>query len=89
MITDFIENVVLEHQLIDDICNKEINDEYIEYIKKLSTKLDYIHKNNLSDCKGVKELEPELNKLKNKACARLRGFIIDNLNSLKKQNTNI
>lgn len=65
---------------MEDICVKDIDDEYIEHIRKLCMKLDYIHKNNLADCKAVRELEPELNKLKNKACARLRAFIIDKLN---------
>ena len=51
---------------MEDICVKEIDDEYIEHIRKLCMKLDYIHKNNLAECKAVRELEPELNKLKNK-----------------------
>jgi len=36
-----------------------------------------------------KILEPELNKLKNKACGRVREFLLEKISSLKKPMTNI
>ncbi len=43
----------------------------------------------IADSAAVKELEPELNKLKNKACQKVRDFILDKINILKKPKTNI
>ena len=41
-INNFIEEVILEPELIKDICNKEIDENYVELIKKLKSKLEYI-----------------------------------------------
>lgn len=52
----FISNVILEPQLIYDICNKEVNEDYVDYIRVLCGKLDYIKENKLADLSTVKEL---------------------------------
>jgi len=84
-----IDSILLEPQLIYDICNKNIDENYVSYIKELNEKLDYIKNHNLEGYSTVKELEPELNKLKNKACQRVRTFILQQLDRLKKPMTNI
>lgn len=86
---NFIDNVMLEPTLIDDILKGPINDVYVENIKKLCKKLEYIKKYNLLDNLCVREIEPELSKLKIKACERIRAFIQDEINNLKKPKTNI
>ena len=77
--SDFIENVMLEPSLIESIINGPIDDEhvdtYVENIKRLCRKLEYIEKYNLLDNLCVREIEPELSKLKIKACERIRNFI--------------
>mmetsp|Transcript_20973 Transcript_20973/g.18307 ORF Transcript_20973/g.18307 Transcript_20973/m.18307 type:complete len:238 (-) Transcript_20973:801-1514(-) len=85
----FIDSVLLEPQLISDICNKAVDEKYVDYIKDLNDKLEYIKENNIDQYATVKELEPELTKLKNKACQRVRTFIIHQLELLKKPKTNI
>jgi len=85
----FIDSVLLEPQLIYDICNKNIDEHYVEHIRELNEKLEYIKNNKLEGYSTVKELEPELTKLKNKACQRVRAFIISQLERLKKPMTNI
>jgi hypothetical protein len=85
----FIENVMLEPTLIDEILQGLIDDKYVENIKKLCKKLDYIKKYNLMDNLCVREIEPELTKLKIKACERIRTFILDEVALLKKPKTNI
>jgi hypothetical protein len=85
----FIENVMLEPTLIDEILNGLIDDKYVENIKRLCKKLDYIKKYNLMDNLCVREIEPELTKLKIKACERIRTFILEEIGLLKKPKTNI
>ena len=85
----FIENVMLEPTLIDEILNGLIDDKYVENIKRLCKKLEYIKKYNLMDNLCVREIEPELTKLKIKACERIRTFILEEINLLKKPKTNI
>jgi len=52
----FIDSVLLEPQLIYDICNKNVDEKYVEYIKELNDKLEYIKANNLENYSTVKEL---------------------------------
>jgi len=47
------------------------------------------HNSIAPDSKAVKELQPELEKLKARASVRLREFLVDQINLLKKPKTNI
>lgn len=85
----FIENVMLEPTLIDEILNGLIDDKYVENIRRLCKKLDYIKKYNLMDNLCVREIEPELTKLKIKACERIRTFVLEEISMLKRPKTNI
>jgi len=61
----------------------------VEYIRILCSKLEYLKNTELTDANAVKNLGPELIKLKNTACKRVREFMIDKLNQLKKPKINI
>lgn len=84
-----MDSAVLDPKLIDYINDNPIDEKYVDYIKILCQKLEYLKNVQLSDAAAVKELEPQLNKLKNKACGRVREFILDKINLLKKPMTNI
>lgn len=56
LMKNFMDSAVLEPSLIDDICNKEINEQYVDYIKILCQKLDYLKNQNLGESSTVKEL---------------------------------
>lgn len=75
--------------MIENICNKEINEQYVDFIRILCSKLEYLKNTQLSDANAVRELEPELIKLKHTACKRVREFLIEKLLMLKKPKTNI
>ena len=54
------------------------------------THADYLKNVDLApDAKAVKELQPELEKLKNKASERVKKFLVENIESLRKPKTNI
>jgi vacuolar protein sorting-associated protein 52 len=56
LMSTFMDSAVLEPQLIEDICNKEINEQYVDYIRQLCQKLEYLAKQNISDSSAVREL---------------------------------
>ena len=73
LLNSFIDSAVLDKELIDAICLGEIDDNYVNHVKALLKKLSYLNSNLISaDSKAVKELQPELEKLKAKASLRLR-----------------
>ena len=77
MLNSFIDSAVLDKELIDAICLNEINDDYVTHIKALLKKLSYLNNNMIApDSKAVKELQPELEKLKSRASVRLREFLL-------------
>lgn len=87
--SDFIESIMLEPKLIEDILKGEINEEYVNNISRLFKKLNNLKKYDSLDNKSIKEIEPELTKLKLKACDRIKNFMTDQISFLKKPKTNI
>lgn len=87
--SQFIESIMLEPKLIEDILKGEINEEYVNNISRLFKKLNNLKKYNQIENKSIKEIEPELTKLKLKACDRIKNYINDQINNLKKPKTNI
>lgn len=59
------------------LCENQVNNVYALFNEKFQ--LNYV----------FFSLEPELNKLKNKACGRVREFLLDKINILKKPMTNV
>lgn len=87
--SEFIESIMLEPKLIEDILKGEINEEYVANISRLFKKLNNLRKYNSVDNRSIKEIEPELTKLKLKACDRIKNFMVEQINNLKKPKTNI
>ena len=87
--SEFIESIMLEPKLIEDILKGEINEEYVNNIAKLCKKLGNLRRYDALDNKSVKEIEPELSKLKQKASERIQAYMNNQINNLKKPKTNI
>jgi len=87
--SEFIESIMLEPKLIEDILKGEINEEYVNNISRLFKKLNNLKKYDSTDNKSIKEIEPELTKLKMKACDWIKIYMNDQINNLKKPKTNI
>lgn len=60
VMTTFMKSAVLEPSLIEDICNKEINESYVDYIKLLCQKIEYLKTQNLNDSSAGRELGDSL-----------------------------
>lgn len=73
--SQFIESIMLEPKLIEDILKGDINEEYVQNISRLFQKLNNLKKYSALDNKSIKEIEPELEKLKIKACDRIKNYM--------------
>lgn len=52
----FIDMVLLDPQLIYEICTKPVDEKYIDYIREFNSKLSYIKENDLKKYGTVREL---------------------------------
>ena len=86
---EFTSCAVLEPSLVVDICNGDLEDNYIVHIKKVVDKLHYLKHSQQLSHSAAKELEPELLRLNKKACQRVRQLLLDKIILLKKPKTNI
>ena len=91
----YLEQITLSPQLIDNICNKEIDDEYINYIIELREKLTFFKsegkmKTDEGEITAVSILEvfPEIRRLNTKAAGKIRLFILGLIQSLSKPKVN-
>lgn len=75
--SEFIESIMLEPKLIKDILKGEINEEFVSNISKLYKKLNNLKRYNALENKCIKEIEPELTKLKQKACERIKSYMTE------------
>jgi len=88
---DYLENILLTRELIEYLCEGDIEQDTSNYLQKVEVLDDMLQ--NAADKQGtqskaLEEVRPELEKLKFKVCSRARNFLIAKLNNLKKPKTN-
>uniref|UniRef100_A0A9I9CTG4 Vacuolar protein sorting-associated protein 52 A n=1 Tax=Cucumis melo TaxID=3656 RepID=A0A9I9CTG4_CUCME len=86
----FVEEIIVPPRMIDIIVDGEVNDEYLRTLEILSKKLvvaevDPMIKNS----KALKDVQPELEKLRQKAVSKVYDFLVQKLHALRKPKTNI
>lgn len=87
---EYLQSILLPEQLINDLCNDDIDADTPAYLRKVSQLEEMLQKTKgqLPDSKALIEVKPELEKLKFKVCARARNFLIAKMNNLKKPKSN-
>ncbi|KAL2619828.1 hypothetical protein R1flu_000033 [Riccia fluitans] len=86
----FIEEVVVSPNMIDTIVDGEVNEEYIRVLQVLSKKLKFLSDNAvLKDSAAMKDVIPELERLRVKAASKIREFLMQKLYALRRPKTNI
>ncbi|GBG28568.1 Vacuolar protein sorting-associated protein 52-like [Hondaea fermentalgiana] len=93
-----LENLIVPETLIVGICQGEVNEDYVLYVQELSRKMKFVRNKDPvpgagsvapSDMQAVQDVEPQLEKLRLKAVAKVRQFLLDQINALKKPKTNV
>lgn len=86
----FVEDIIVPPRMVDIIVDGEVNDEYMRTLDILSKKLKFVDTDPMvKDSKALKDVQPELEKLRQKAVSKVFDFIVQKLQALRKPKTNI
>ena len=87
---EYLQTILLPEELINDLCNDDIDADTPSYLKKVSQLEVMLRKTKgqIPESKALIEVKPELEKLKFKVCARSRNFLISKMNNLRKPKSN-
>jgi hypothetical protein len=86
----FIEDLVVPPKMIDTIVDGEVNEEYVRTLQMLSKKLKFIEVDPMAKTSAaLKDVQPEFERLRQKAISKGFDFIVQKLQALKKPKTNI
>lgn len=86
----FVEDIIVPPRMVDIIVDGEVNEEYFRTLEILSKKLKFVEADQLiKGSKALKDVQPELEKLRQKAVTKVFDFIVQKLYALRKPKTNI
>jgi len=89
LMNEYVSSVVVSPQLIRCICEEEINEEYLGHLTELNKKLDHVTQIDMQNLPSCAQSTPELERLRTKAVARIKEFLLQKINALKKPKTNL
>ncbi|CAA7405494.1 unnamed protein product [Spirodela intermedia] len=86
----FVEDIIVPPRMVDIIVDGEVNDEYMRMLEILSRKIKFIEVDPMvNSSMALKDVQPELERLRQKAVAKVFEFIVQKLYALRKPKTNI
>ncbi|KAL0359685.1 UNVERIFIED_CONTAM: Vacuolar protein sorting-associated protein 52 A [Sesamum angustifolium] len=86
----FVEDIIIPPRMIDIIVDGEVNEEYMRTLEILSKKLKFVETDTMvKTSKALNDVQPELEKLRQKAVSKVFDFIVQKLNALRKPKTNV
>lgn len=89
-LTKFVEDIIVSPRMVDIIVDGEVNDEYLKTLETLSKKLKFVEADSMvKTSKALKDVQPELERLRQKAVSKVFEFIVQKLYALRKPKTNI
>lgn len=93
LLSNYLDNVLLTKDFVDSLCNDDIEantKDYLEKVEKLDQMVYYAQNppKAVEGSKSLKEIQPEIEKVKNMVCNRSFKFILSKMNNLRKPHTN-
>ncbi|KAI7738189.1 hypothetical protein M8C21_018369 [Ambrosia artemisiifolia] len=86
----FVEEIIVPPRMIDIIVDGEVNEEYLRTLEILSKKLKFVEVDPMvKTANALKDVQPELERLRQKAISKVFEFMIQKLYALRKPKTNI
>lgn len=81
--------IILAPDFLNDITGKEVDDDFIEKIKKLDEKLEIFKDGDLPDAEAIRQIRPEMSKTLAKVGSKIYTYVLNNFVMLSKPGTNI
>lgn len=89
-LANFIDNIVIPGPLIHGIVQGEVNEEWLGHLEDLHNKLEFVRKSKLVQASAAhQDVQPELERLRVKAVAKAREYLMARIYALRKPKTNI
>uniref|UniRef100_A0A0D9VVB5 Vacuolar protein sorting-associated protein 52 A n=1 Tax=Leersia perrieri TaxID=77586 RepID=A0A0D9VVB5_9ORYZ len=89
-LSKFVEDIIVPPRMIDIIVDGEVNDEYMKTLETLSRKIKFIEADAMvKSSKALKDVQPEVERLRQKAVSKIFEFVIQKFYALRKPKTNI
>ncbi|KQK21278.1 vacuolar protein sorting-associated protein 52 A isoform X1 [Brachypodium distachyon] len=89
-LSKFVEDIIVPPRMIDIIVDGEVNDEYMRTLDILSKKIKFIEADSMvKSSKALKDVQPEVERLRQKAVSKIFEFVIQKFYALRKPKTNI
>lgn len=94
MMTKYLDNTLLTKDMIDALCNQDIDkdlESYLQKVEQLNEMIFYVQNPPTQigqNSKSLQKIKPEIEKLKFKVCSRAYKFLLAKMNNLRKPNTN-
>ncbi|KAI5641845.1 hypothetical protein M9H77_00069 [Catharanthus roseus] len=86
----FVEDIIVPPRMVDIIVDGEVNEEYLRTLEVLSNKLKFVEVDTMvKTSKALKDVQPELERLRQKAVSKVFEFMVQKLYALRKPKTNI
>ncbi|CAO2818749.1 unnamed protein product [Amaranthus hypochondriacus] len=86
----FVEDIIVPPRMVDIIVDGEVNEEYMRTLEILSKKLKFVAVDStVKTSMALKDVQPELERLRQKAVSKVFDFIVQKLYALRKPKTNI
>ncbi|RHZ76011.1 hypothetical protein Glove_208g104 [Diversispora epigaea] len=84
-----LEGIVIPPLMIKKITEDEVDESWLAYLTELNKKMTYVKYNQNKNLKAIKDVGPELEKLRLKATEKIRDFLLNKIRSLRIPNTNV
>ncbi|XP_022885788.1 vacuolar protein sorting-associated protein 52 A-like [Olea europaea var. sylvestris] len=86
----FVEDIIVPPRMIDIIVDGEVNEEYMKTLEILSKKLKFVEVDQMfKTSKALTDVQPELERLRQKAVSKVFDFMVQKLYALRKPKTNV
>ncbi|KAF3452337.1 hypothetical protein FNV43_RR02770 [Rhamnella rubrinervis] len=89
-LANFVADIIVPPRIVYIINDGEVNDEYMRILQILSKKLKFVEVEPMvKNSQALNDVQPELEKLRQKAVSKVFDFIVQKLYALRKPKTNI
>ncbi|KAG9300693.1 hypothetical protein G9A89_023491 [Geosiphon pyriformis] len=88
-LSQVLDEVIISPSMIKKITEGDVDDAWLAYLIELNKKMIYIKTNQDKNIKAIKDVGPELEKLRLKATEKIREFLLTKIKSLRIPNTNV